>query len=282
MTVIQWFPGHMAKALRLVKEKLNLVDIVLELVDARLPESSRNPQLEQLLATKPHIMVLTKKDMADPNVTARWLRYYESKGIPAVAVDSQHGQLSAIEKKINVVLKDKLALRESKGIIQQRVKVMCIGIPNVGKSTLLNHLVNKNVAITGNRPGVTKAQQWLKAGKSMSLLDTPGILWPKFEDQEIGKRLALTGAIKDSLYAKDDIALYGLEHFKQVNPKALQEKYKLTDDQMQLSNVDLLLDLTKKMGYKEDYDRASERIIFDIRQSKLGRYTLETPQLGGE
>ncbi|MCZ2492580.1 ribosome biogenesis GTPase A [Dellaglioa algida] len=282
MTVIQWFPGHMAKALRLVKEKLNLVDIVLELVDARLPESSRNPQLEQLLETKPHIMVLTKKDMADPNVTARWLRYYESKGIPAVAVDSQHGQLSAIEKKINVVLKDKLALRESKGIIQQRVKVMCIGIPNVGKSTLLNHLVNKNVAITGNRPGVTKAQQWLKAGKSMSLLDTPGILWPKFEDQEIGKRLALTGAIKDSLYAKDDIALYGLEHFKQTNPKALQEKYKLTDEQMQLSNVDLLLELTKKMGFKEDYDRASERIIFDIRQSKLGRYTLEIPQLGGE
>ncbi|CAM2813680.1 ribosome biogenesis GTPase YlqF [Dellaglioa algida] len=282
MTVIQWFPGHMAKALRLVKEKLNLVDIVLELVDARLPESSRNPQLEQLLETKPHIMVLTKKDMADPNVTARWLRYYESKGIPAVAVDSQHGQLSTIEKKINVVLKDKLALRESKGIIQQRVKVMCIGIPNVGKSTLLNHLVNKNVAITGNRPGVTKAQQWLKAGKSMSLLDTPGILWPKFEDQEIGKRLALTGAIKDSLYAKDDIALYGLEHFKQTNPKALQEKYKLTDEQMQLSNVDLLLELTKKMGFKEDYDRASERIIFDIRQSKLGRYTLEIPQLGGE
>ncbi|KRK46602.1 ribosome biogenesis GTPase YlqF [Dellaglioa algida] len=282
MTVIQWFPGHMAKALRLVKEKLNLVDIVLELVDARLPESSRNPQLEQLLETKPHIMVLTKKDMADPNVTARWLRYYESKGIPAVAVDSQHGQLSAIEKKINVVLKDKLALRESKGIIQQRVKVMCIGIPNVGKSTLLNHLVNKNVAITGNRPGVTKAQQWLKAGKSMSLLDTPGILWPKFEDQEIGKRLALTGAIKDSLYAKDDIALYGLEHFKKTNPKALQEKYKLTDEQMQLSNVDLLLELTKKMGFKEDYDRASERIIFDIRQSKLGRYTLEIPQLGGE
>ncbi|MCZ2490935.1 ribosome biogenesis GTPase YlqF [Dellaglioa carnosa] len=282
MTVIQWFPGHMAKALRLVKEKLNLVDIVLELVDARLPESSRNPQLEQLLETKPHIMVLTKKDMADPNVTARWLRYYESKGIPAVAVDSQHGQLSAIEKKINVVLKDKLALRESKGIIQQRVKVMCIGIPNVGKSTLLNHLVNKNVAITGNRPGVTKAQQWLKAGKLMSLLDTPGILWPKFEDQEIGKRLALTGAIKDSLYAKDDIALYGLEHFKQTNPKALQEKYKLTDEQMQLSNVDLLLELTKKMGFKEDYDRASERIIFDIRQSKLGRYTLEIPQLGGE
>lgn len=282
MTVIQWFPGHMAKALRLVKEKLNLVDIVLELVDARLPESSRNPQLEQLLETKPHIMVLTKKDMADPNVTARWLRYYESKGIPAVAVDSQHGQLSTIEKKINVVLKDKLALRESKGIIQQRVKVMCIGIPNVGKSTLLNHLVNKNVAITGNRPGVTKAQQWLKAGKLMSLLDTPGILWPKFEDQEIGKRLALTGAIKDSLYAKDDIALYGLEHFKQTNPKALQEKYKLTDEQMQLSNVDLLLELTKKMGFKEDYDRASERIIFDIRQSKLGRYTLEIPQLGGE
>ncbi|MHC9532675.1 ribosome biogenesis GTPase YlqF [Dellaglioa sp. BT-FLS60] len=282
MTVIQWFPGHMAKALRLVKEKLSLVDIVLELVDARLPESSRNPQLEQLLATKPHVMVLTKKDMADPNVTARWLHYYESKGIPAVAVDSQHGQLNAIEKKINVVLKDKLALRESKGIIQQRVKVMCIGIPNVGKSTLLNHLVNKNVAITGNRPGVTKAQQWLKAGKSMSLLDTPGILWPKFEDQKIGQRLALTGAIKDSLYSKDDIALYGLEHFKQTNPKALQEKYKLTDEQMAMSDVDLLLALTKKMGFKEDYDRASERVIFDIRQGKLGRYTLEIPQLGGE
>lgn len=173
------------------------------------------------------------------------------------------------------MLADKLALQAKKGILHKRIRVMCIGIPNVGKSTLLNHLIKKNVAQVGNRPGVTKSQQWLKAGKDMLLLDTPGILWPKFEDPMIGKKLALTGAIKETLYAKDDVALYLLEHFRQFAPASLKERYHLADSELSLSTVDLLLLITKKSGFKDDYDKASERMILECRKGKLGRYTLD-------
>lgn len=275
MAIIQWFPGHMAKALRQVKENLISVDIVLELVDARLPESSRNPQLAEVLQDKPSIIVLTKMDLADPAETKRWINYYESMGQPAIAVNSNSGNLKIIEKKIKEILADKLQSRKEKGIQNQKLRAMCIGIPNVGKSTLLNHLVKKNVAQTGNRPGVTKAQQWLKAGKDLQLLDTPGILWPKFEDPLVGKKLALTGAIKDTLYAKDDVALYAVEHFIHTNPDALAQRYRLTQSEIEDTTVETLLAITRNMGFKEDYDRASERLIFEIRKGKLGRYTLD-------
>lgn len=275
MAIIQWFPGHMAKALRQVKENLKSVDIVLELVDARLPESSRNPQLAEVLQDKPSIIVLTKMDLADPAETKRWINYYESMGQPAIAVNSNSGNLKIIEKKIKEILADKLQSRKEKGIQNQKLRAMCIGIPNVGKSTLLNHLVKKNVAQTGNRPGVTKAQQWLKAGKDLQLLDTPGILWPKFEDPLVGKKLALTGAIKDTLYAKDDVALYAVEHFIHTNPDALAQRYRLTQAELEDTTVETLLAITRNMGFKENYDRASERLIFEIRKGKLGRYTLD-------
>lgn len=277
MAIIQWFPGHMVKALRQVKENLKSVDIVLELVDARLPESSRNPQLAEVLQDKPSIIVLTKMDLADPAETKRWINYYESMGQPAIAVNSNSGNLKIIEKKIKEILADKLQSRKEKGIQNQKLRAMCIGIPNVGKSTLLNHLVKKNVAQTGNRPGVTKAQQWLKAGKDLQLLDTPGILWPKFEDPLVGKKLALTGAIKDTLYAKDDVALYAVEHFIHTNPDALAQRYRLTQSELEDTTVETLLAITRNMGFKEDYDRASERLIFEIRKGKLGRYTLDKP-----
>lgn len=275
MAIIQWFPGHMAKALRQVKENLKSVDIVLELVDARLPESSRNPQLAEVLQDKPSIIVLTKMDLADPAETKKWINYYESMGQPAIAVNSNSGNLKIIEKKIKEILADKLQSRKEKGIQNQKLRAMCIGIPNVGKSTLLNHLVKKNVAQTGNRPGVTKAQQCLKAGKDLQLLDTPGILWPKFEDPLVGKKLALTGAIKDTLYAKDDVALYAVEHFIHTNPDALAQRYRLTQSEIEDTTVETLLAITRNMGFKEDYDRASERLIFEIRKGKLGRYTLD-------
>lgn len=275
MAIIQWFPGHMAKALRQVKENLKSVDIVLELVDARLPESSRNPQLAEVLQDKPSIIVLTKMDLADPAETKKWINYYENMGQPAIAVNSNSGNLKIIEKKIKEILADKLQSRKEKGIQNQKLRAMCIGIPNVGKSTLLNHLVKKNVAQTGNRPGVTKAQQWLKAGKDLQLLDTPGILWPKFEDPLVGKKLALTGAIKDTLYAKDDVALYAVEHFIHTNPNALAQRYRLTQSEIEDTTVETLLAITRNMGFKEDYDRASERLIFEIRKGKLGRYTLD-------
>ena len=238
MTVIQWYPGHMAKALRQVKENLNAVDIVLELVDARLPESSRNPQLEELLQNKKSIIVLTKMDLADPKLTREWITYYEQNGHPAIAVNSNQGTLPAIEKKIKEVLKEKIAAKEARGIKNSRIKAMCIGIPNVGKSTLLNRLVKKNVAI-------------------------------------VGKKLALTGAVKDTLYAKDDVALYELEYFVDNHPQALTERYKLDESDLDQPTVELLLSITKKMGFKEDYDRASERLIFECRKGKLGRFTLD-------
>ncbi len=275
MTVIQWYPGHMAKAVRQVKENLKMVDVVLELVDARLPESSRNPQLEEILQNKTNIRVLTKADLADPKLNQAWVNYYEQNGQPAIAINSNQGSLKTIEKKIKEVMAEKLNKRKEKGILNQRIKVMCIGIPNVGKSTLLNHLVKKNVAQTGNKPGVTKTQQWLKAGKTLQLLDTPGILWPKFEDPLVGKKLALSGAIKDTLYAKDDVALYGLEYFVENHSQKLMERYHLSDQEIHDTTVNLLLNLTKKFGFKDDYDRASERLIFEIRKGKLGRFTLD-------
>lgn len=276
MATIQWFPGHMAKALRQAKENLKAVDIVLELVDARLPESSRNPELAKLLENKPAIIVLTKMDLADPKQTKNWLNYFETGGQPAVAINSINGSLKVIEKKINEVLAEKLAKRKEKGIRSQKISAMCIGIPNVGKSTLLNHLVKKNVAQIGDKPGVTKSQQWLKAGKNLQLLDTPGILWPKFEDPLIGQKLALTGAIKDQLFHDDDIALYAIEFFKALAPNQLQERYKLSPEEMTATDVDTLLAITKKAGFRDDYDRGAQRLIQDIRKQKLGRYTLDT------
>lgn len=279
MAVIQWYPGHMAKALRQVKENLKAVDIVLELVDARIPDSSWNPQLTEVIEQKPRIVVLTKMDLADPAMTQKWINYYEQNGIPALAVNSNANSLKVIEKKIIAVLGDNNKKKAEKGIKTKRSRVMCVGIPNVGKSTLLNHLAKRRIAQVGNRPGVTKAQQWIKVGNTLQLLDTPGILWPKFEDPLVGKKLALTGAIKDTLYAKDDVALYALEHFVAHNPQALMDRYRVTNDQINDTTVELLLAITANMGFKNDYERASERLIFDIRKSKLGRYTLdEIPQ----
>ena len=279
MAVIQWYPGHMAKALRQVKENLKAVDIVLELVDARIPDSSWNPQLTEVIEQKPRIVVLTKMDLADPAMTQKWINYYEQNGIPALAVNSNANSLKVIEKKIIAVLGDNNKKKAEKGIKTKRSREMCVGIPNVGKSTLLNHLAKRRIAQVGNRPGVTKAQQWIKVGNTLQLLDTPGILWPKFEDPLVGKKLALTGAIKDTLYAKDDVALYALEHFVAHNPQALMDRYRVTNDQINDTTVELLLAITANMGFKDDYERASERLIFDIRKSKLGRYTLdEIPQ----
>ena len=207
--LIQWFPGHMAKAKREAKEKLNLVDIVIELVDARIPESSRNPLIDEIVGNKPRIMVLNKADLADPAKTQAWINYYQSQGIHALSIDAQHGKgLKQLEKQCQLLMSDYFAKQAAKGVKPRAIRLMILGIPNVGKSTLINRFVGKNQAITGNKPGVTKAQRWLKVGRNFELLDTPGILWPKFDDPLVGKKLALTGAIKDQLVHMDDLALY--------------------------------------------------------------------------
>ena len=273
---IQWFPGHMAKARREVAEKLKLVDIVLEIVDARLPISSRNPMLDSLIQQKPRLMLLNKSDLADVKETQKWHDYFASQGIHCLAINANQGKgINKITPKVKEILAEKIERQAARGMKPRPVRAMCIGIPNVGKSTLLNRLANKNMAKTGNMPGVTKGQQWLKTGKDLELLDTPGILWPKFEDKEIGKKLALTGAIKDALLHMDDLALYGLDFFKEFYPEQLAERYKLTDEDMTLNNVDLLLLITKKRGFQDDYERGSVMIVQEIRDGRLGKYTLD-------
>ncbi|MCF6419971.1 ribosome biogenesis GTPase YlqF [Furfurilactobacillus milii] len=275
---IQWYPGHMAKAIRQLRENLKVIDIVFELVDARIPESSRNPELRATVAQKPTLLILEKSDLADPKVTGEWVRYYREHNQPVIAIDVNDRKLVGnLVKAAREVLKTQQERLEAKGIQKPVIRAVMAGIPNVGKSTLLNRLVNKKVAITGDRPGVTKKQQWLKANEELQLLDTPGVLWPKFEDPMVGKKLALTGAIKDSLFAKDDVALYAIKFMREHNQTdRLAERYHLTDDELTLSDVDLLLAITKRLGFKVDYDRASERLIFDLRKGKLGRFTFDT------
>lgn len=278
MAQIQWFPGHMQKARREVAEKIKQVDIVLEVVDARSPESTRNPMLLEMLSQKPRISILNKADLADKQRTQQWLDAYAEMGQPAIAIDAQHAralkQIPALAEKL---LAEKLARKKARGIRNPHVRAMCIGIPNVGKSTILNRLVKKNIAVTGNRPGVTKNQQWLKAEGNLELLDTPGILWPKFDDQIIGKRLALTGAIADHVFTDDDVALWGLEYFQANYPQPLKRLYKLSDDELAMAPHDLMVLLTKRLGFGEEYDRMAVRFIQDVRQGELGTYTLEVP-----
>jgi len=270
----------MAKAKRQFIEKLKMVDVVYELIDARIPYSSKNPDVKDMIGDKPHIVVMMKSDLADPRQTAVWLRDYEEKGIPAISINAKEGQgLKEILKLTKKVLKPFFDKREEKGMKPRAIRAVCVGIPNVGKSTLINRFAHKNIARTGNKPGVTKAQQWIKYGKELELLDTPGILWPKFEDQEVGKRLAVTGAIKDTLLHLDDIALYAMGYLTDHYPGAISRRYHLTEGaEEELELPDLLLEITKKRGLRDDYERGAEMFIYELRNGQLGRITLERPE----
>ncbi len=274
--IIQWFPGHMAKARREVSEKLKYVDIVFEIVDARLPLSSRNPMLDQIIQQKPRLILLNKADLADSKQTSLWQNYFTKAGFGSVIVNAQQGKnINRILPESKKVLEEKILRNQAKGLKPQAVRAMVIGIPNVGKSTLMNRLVKKNIAKTGNKPGVTKGQQWLKVGNDLELLDTPGILWPKFEDQKIGQKLALTGAIKDDLLHMEELAFYGLAFFGQYYPRNLMERYQLTEVSLTQSPADILAEIAVKRGFKDNYDRACELVIQEIRSGKLGTYTLD-------
>lgn len=278
MAVIQWFPGHMAKALRQIKEQLPLVDIVFELVDARVPYSSRNPEVHRLAGDKPRLLIMTKTDLADPKVVAQWQNFFAKRGQVVLALDSRERQVAKkVTNAAKEILQGQLAAEADKGMKKRAIRAMCVGVPNVGKSTLLNHLVKRNVAQTGNRPGVTTGQQWLRSSSELELLDTPGVLWPKFASQKQGTMLALSGAIKDSLYPKDDVALFALAYLKKARPLEIKNRYRLSDDDLAQPNPELLLIITQKLGFRDDYDRASERLIFDLRKGKLGLISLEKP-----
>lgn len=276
MATIQWYPGHMAKAKRQVAEKLKLVDVVFELVDARLPESSRNPVLDEIIQHKPRILILNKSDLADRRATQQWVSYYAKQGIPAIPIVAQEGKgMKEITAKAQELMQPKFDRMAEKGMKPRPIRAMSIGIPNVGKSTLINRLVKKNIAKTGNKPGVTKAQQWLKLGKEIELLDTPGILWPKFEDPAVGKKLALTGAIKDTLLNIDDIVLYGLGFLKENHPDALAKRYNLNKEDLTLSDAELLMLISEKRNFRDDYERAAEMVLHEIRSGKISPFTLD-------
>lgn len=276
LMTIQWFPGHMAKARREISEKLKFVDIIFEVVDARLPISSRNPMLDKILQQKPRLVLINKSDLADPRQTKLWEKHFEAQGAFTLAINAHDNKcVKAIINKAKESLSEKIERDRKRGLKPRAIRAIVIGIPNVGKSTLMNRLIGKKIAITGNKPGVTKGQQWLKSGNELELLDTPGILWPRFENQEIGRKLALTGAIKDQLLHLDDIAIYGLGFFARYYPEVVKKRYGLTEEQLFLPGPELLIFITKKLGFGEDFERGSERVIFDIRQGKLGTYTLD-------
>ena len=276
---IQWFPGHMAKARRQVTENLKLVDIIFELIDARLPLSSRNPMIDEVINQKTRLLILNKADMADEQETRRWVQYFADRGHKAVAINSLEGKgLQQVTKAAQELLQEKFDRMKARGMKPRAIRAMIVGIPNVGKSTLINRLAKKNIAKTGNTPGVTKSQQWIKFGKELELLDTPGILWPKFEDQEVGYKLALTGAIKDTIMNMEELAVYGLRFLSVHYPTRMAERYgfeSMHEDLIETFDQIGKLRRVFGAGGEIDYDQVSQLIVRDIRGQQLGKLTFD-------
>ena len=276
---IQWFPGHMAKARREVTEKLKLVDIIFELIDARLPLSSRNPMIDEVIHQKSRLLILNKSDMADEQETRKWVEYFAQRGHKAVAINSLEGKgLQLVTKAAQEILKEKFDRMKARGMKPRAIRAMIVGIPNVGKSTLINRLAKKNLAKTGNTPGVTKSQQWIKVGKELELLDTPGILWPKFEDQEVGYKLALTGAIKDTITNMEDLAVYGLRFLAVHYPTRMEERYGFSfihEDLVETFDHIGKLRRVFSTGGEIDYDQVAQLVVRDIRGLQLGKLTFD-------
>ncbi len=280
---IQWFPGHMAKAKREILEKLKLIDVVIELLDARIPISSRNPMINEIVQNKPRLVILNKSDLADAKVVEEWVEYFKAQALKAIPISSTSGKgINNLLKEAELLMAEKRANLKKKGIKAKAIRTLILGIPNVGKSSLINRLANRNIAKTGDRPGITKGQQWIKVGNILELLDTPGILWPKFEDPQVGYRLAATGAIKDDLLHFDDVALYIVKYLKSHYPDRLLARYNL--EQLPEDNVETIEQIGKRRGAlvsggKIDFDKASEIIIRELRSGKLGPFCLEKPYL---
>ena len=274
MATIQWFPGHMSKARRQVQENLKHVDLVTILVDARLPLSSQNPMLTKIVGDKQKLLILNKADLADSNRTKEWRSYFENQGIKTLAINSkEQSTVKLVTDAAKSLMADKIQRLRERGIQKETLRTMIIGIPNAGKSTLMNRLAGKKIAVVGNKPGVTKGQQWLKSNKDLEILDTPGILWPKFEDELVGLKLALTGAIKDQLLPMDEVTIFGLNYFKTYYPERLEERFKGID--LEEEAPEIIMEMTRKLGFREDYDRFYNLFVKEVRDGKLGRYTLD-------
>ncbi|MBE6828632.1 MAG: ribosome biogenesis GTPase YlqF [Ruminococcaceae bacterium] len=279
---IQWFPGHMTKTKRQIEKSLKLVDVAAEIIDARIPVSSRNPVLNGLIQTKPRVILMNKCDMADPVQTGRWIDYYKTQGIPAIAIDCRTGKgLNGFIPLVKDVLSDRIASWEAKGMVGRQIRVMIVGIPNVGKSSLINRLAKNSKANVEDRPGVTRSNQWFTIGKGFELLDTPGVLWPKFEDKAVGERLAFTGAVKDEVIDTEHLASRLLEVLRGSYPRELKARYKLDGtDIADLKGYEMLELIGRKRGMlisggEIDLERASIMILDEFRSAKLGKITLE-------
>lgn len=279
---VQWFPGHMAKTRRLIKESLNLVDGVVELLDARVPYSSQNPELDGIIKSKPRIILLNKCDVANPTATAMWIKYFESKGAYAIPVDCKTGKgLNKFDDTVKKALANVIAKNEEKGMTGKPLRLMVVGIPNTGKSSFINRMGKNAKAKVADKAGVTKQNQWFVVGNGIELLDTPGVLWPKFDDPEVGDKLAFIGSVKDEVTDKETIACRLLESLAKTNPSAIEERYKISGVEG-LQGWEILEMIGKKRGFlikggEIDYERAAVIVADEFRGGKLGRITLELP-----
>ena len=282
---IQWFPGHMAKTKRLITECLPLVDIVIEVLDARIPVSSKNPVLDSLLGEKPRLAVFSKSALADPEASRLWQAYYREKGTETIFYDCRSGDnLNAIAPKVREILGEKLERYESKGMTGRKLKAMIVGIPNVGKSSLINALAGSNRAKVENRPGVTLTKQWITTKVGIDLLDMPGVLWPKFEDRIVGENLAITGAIKDDVLDIEQLAVLLVGRLRKIAPDKLSERYKL-GDMAQYDDIpdhELFEIIGRKRGFlvsggEVDWERSANMLLDEFRAARIGRITLEVP-----
>lgn len=280
MMNIQWYPGHMTKTKRMMQEDIKLIDIVVELLDARTPLSSKNPDIDELAKGKYRLILLNKYDLADPKITAKWEEYFKEKGFYVVCMDSRKNSgMKIITDVIQEACREKIERDRKRGIINRPIRAMVVGIPNVGKSTFINSYAKKACTKVGNKPGVTRGKQWIRISKNVELLDTPGILWPKFEDQTVGLRLAYIGSINDDIIQKSELALNLIDFLKNNYCNALKERYNINSEKI---NYEILNDIAIERNClakknEPDIDKAASMLFDDFRSGKLGRISLECP-----
>lgn len=279
---IQWFPGHMTKAQRMIEENVKLVDAVCEIIDARIPRASRNPDIDRLAAGKPRLIILNRTDLADAELTKRWRECFERHGLSVLETDAKSGRgVNGFVPAVRRLLADKLREYEQKGQVGRPLRVMILGIPNVGKSTFINKVAGRKAAVAGDKPGVTRGRQWISIDRSLDLLDTPGILWPKFDSQEVGELLAVTNAIKADVIDKETLGANFMLRLLRLYPQALTERYKIEPDE-EMNGYELLEAAAKKRGFlvsrgEYDIERMANTLLTEYHDGKLGRLTLETP-----
>ncbi len=281
---IQWYPGHMTKAKRMMQEDIKLIDIVIELLDARAPLSSKNPDIDALASGKSRMILLNKADMADVSKTVLWENYFRKQGFFVQSIDSRKNSgMKPVTDMIREACKEKIARDRKRGILNRPIRAMIVGIPNVGKSTFINSFAKKSCTKVGNKPGVTKGKQWIRIGKDVELLDTPGILWPKFEDQEVGIRLAFIGSINDEILTKSELALNFIQFLKNNYCNAIQDRYNIDIDSQNYKDFEILSEIARARlcllkGNEPDLEKAANILLDDFRSGRLGRMTLEIPE----